>query len=64
MRMYKYEIRFRGCIARETVETMLTPAEIRNQLLDGWLNIGNMVINASMVEAVIEVGQEEESEKE
>lgn len=50
-----YEIKFLGCIARERVESTLTFEEIATQLANGWLTIGEKIINASIIEAVVEV---------
>ena len=53
-----YEIKFLGCIARERIESTLTFEEIAAQLASGWLVIGEKVINASIIEAVVEVKEE------
>lgn len=56
-----FEIKFIASIIRERVESDLTFDEIATQLANGWLVIGGMVLNASIIEAVIEV---EENSKE
>lgn len=56
-----FEIKFIASNIRERVESDLTFDEIATQLANGWLIIGGMVLNASMIEAVIEV---EENQKE
>ena len=53
-----YEIKFLGCIARERIESTLTFEDIAAQLASGWLIIGEKVINASIIEAVVEVKEE------
>lgn len=53
--MKTYEIKFVNCVAREIVQSPLSFEEIAVQLANGWLIIGGMVLNASIVEAVIEV---------
>lgn len=55
-----YEIKFLGCIARERVESTLTLEGIAAQLASGWLIIGEKIINAAIVEAVVEVEVKEE----
>ncbi len=50
-----FEIRFIASNIRERVESDLTFDEIATQLANGWLIIGGMVLNASIIEAVIEV---------
>ena len=56
-----FEIKFIASNIRERVESDLTFDEIATQLANGWLIIGGMVLNASIIEAVIEV---EENSKE
>lgn len=56
-----FEIKFIASNIRERVESDLTFDEIAPQLANGWLIIGGMVLNASIIEAVIEV---EENQKE
>lgn len=56
-----FEIKFIASNIRERVESDLTFDEIATQLANGWLIIGGMVLNASIIEAVIEV---EENQKE
>lgn len=56
-----FEIKFIASNIRERVESDLTFDEIATQLANGWLIIGGMVLNASMIEAVFEV---EENQKE
>lgn len=56
-----FEIKFIASNIRERVESDLTFDEIATQLTNGWLIIGGMVLNASIIEAVIEV---EENQKE
>lgn len=56
-----FEIKFIASNLRERVESDLTFDEIATQLANGWLIIGGMVLNASIIEAVIEV---EENQKE
>ena len=53
-----YEIRFLGCIARERIESTLSLEDIAAQLASGWLIIGEKIINAAIVEAVVEVKEE------
>lgn len=50
-----FEIKFIASNIRERVESDLTFDEIATQLANGWLIIGGMVLNASIIEAVIEV---------
>ena len=50
-----FEIKFIASNIRERVESALTFDEIATQLANGWLIIGGMVLNASIIEAVIEV---------
>lgn len=52
-----FEIKFIASNIRERVESDLTFDEIATQLANGWLIIGGMVLNASIIEAVIEVGE-------
>lgn len=56
-----FEIKFIASNIRERVESDLTSVEIATQLATGWLIIGDMVLNASIIEAVVEV---EENSKE
>lgn len=56
-----FEIKFIASNIRERVESDLTFDEIATQLANGWLIIGGMALNASIIEAVIEV---EENQKE
>lgn len=56
-----FEIKFIASNIRERVESALTFDEIATQLANGWLIIGGMALNASIIEAVIEV---EENQKE
>lgn len=53
-----FEIKFIASNIRERVESDLTFAEIATQLANGWLIIGGMALNASIIEAVIEVGED------
>lgn len=53
--MKTYEIKFINCVARELVQSPLSFEEIAAQLANGWLIIGGMVLNASIIEAVVEV---------
>ena len=53
-----FEIKFIASNIRERVESDLTFDEIATQLANGWLIIGGMVLNASIIEAVIEVGED------
>lgn len=53
-----YEIKFLGCIVREQVESMMSIEEIATQLPSGWLTIGGKIINASMIESIVEVNKE------
>ena len=50
-----FEIKFIASNIRERMESDLTFDEIATQLANGWLIIGGMVLNASIIEAVIEV---------
>lgn len=50
-----FEIKFIASNILERVESDLTFDEIATQLANGWLVIGGMVLNASIIEAVIEV---------
>lgn len=50
-----FEIKFIASNIRERVESDLTFDEIATQLANGWLIIGGMALNASIIEAVIEV---------
>ena len=50
-----FEIKFIASNIRERVESDLTFDEIATQLANGWLIIGGMVLNASIIEAVVEV---------
>ena len=53
-----FEIKFIASNIRERVESALTFDEIATQLANGWLIIGGMVLNASIIEAVIEVEED------
>ena len=50
-----FEIKFIASNIRERVESDLTFDEIATQLANGWLIICGMVLNSSIIEAVIEV---------
>lgn len=54
-----YEIKFLGCIVREQVESTMSIEEIATQLPSGWLTIGGKIINASMIESIVEVNKED-----
>lgn len=58
MSMKTYEIKFLGCIVRERVESTMSLEEIAAQLPCGWLPIGGKIINASMIESIVEVNKE------
>lgn len=58
MSVKTYEIKFLGCIVREQVESTMSIEEIAIQLPSGWLTIGGKVINASMIESIVEVNKE------
>lgn len=53
-----FEIKFIASNIRERVESDLTFDEIATQLANGWLIVGGMVLNASIIEAVIEVEED------
>lgn len=44
---------------RDIEETEKTLPEIAEELRTGWVHLGNKVINASMVEKIVEVNEEE-----
>lgn len=54
-----YEISFKNCIGKTIVESAMNFEQIAAQLASGWLIIGEMILNASIIESVVEVKKEE-----
>lgn len=54
-----YEISFKNCIGKTIVESTMSFEQIAAQLASGWLITGEMILNASIIESVVEVKKEE-----
>lgn len=58
----RYLIKYHCATFRDIEESEKNLSEITEELRTGWVHIGNKVINASMIEQIVEVNEEEKDE--